>query len=140
MINAITKFNIAMQTQMTAFNDRLTSLNTKMKANADDADKEIRKQIGVLEGNAQKARTSLEAARTEMEKWADDSMSTVAGWKTKVDVAMLAARADRAEHYAAAASEVAVAGVAAAEKATLDASLARKDADAAKSGNSAKAA
>lgn len=137
MINAVTKFNVEMQTQMTAFNDRVKALNANVKLNVDNADKEIRKQIAVLETNAQKAKTSLESARAEMEKWADDSRSTVTGWIDKFDVAMLSARADRAEHYATAASEVAVAGVAAAEKAMLDASLARKEAVAAKSAKAA---
>ena len=128
MINAITKFNVEMQTQMTAFNDRLKQISTKVKSNAADADKEIHRQIGVLEGNALRAKASLEAAQAEMGKWVEDSVSTVAGWKAKFDASMLSARADRAEHFAAAASEVAVASVAAAEKAMLDAALARKDA------------
>ena len=131
MINAITKFNAERQVQMKAVQNRLAAFSSMAEANVGDADKEIRKQFKALDDRAHTAKASLDAARAEMQKWADDSMSTITGWKNQLDVTMLAARADRAERYAAAASEVAAATVEAAAKAALEASRARADAKAA---------
>jgi hypothetical protein len=132
MTDAITAFNVQMQTQMRALQNSITALNAKGMANAELADKEIRSQIKALEESGLKAKSSLDGARAEVTKWADDPIATVTGWKTKVDVSMLAARADRADKYALAASQVAAASVEAAQKAALDAKLARSEAEAAK--------
>ncbi len=137
MTDAITAFNVQMQTQMKAIQNSLEALNAKGMANAELAEKELRSQIKALEESGHKAKASLETARTEVMKWADDPVSTVTGWKTKFDVSMLAARADRAEHYATAAAQVATATVEAAQKAALDPKLARSEAETAKSAKAA---
>ncbi len=70
-----------------------------------------------------------------MKKWFEEKKAAtdekVAEWKTKRETAKLQNRADGAEHYARAALEVAMSAVDNAEQATLEAWLARKDADAA---------
>jgi hypothetical protein len=137
MSDAITAFNVQMQTQMRAVQNSIEALNAKGMANAELADKEIRSQIRALEESGHKAKASLDAARAEVTKWADDPVATVAGWKTKFDVSMLGARADRADKYALAASQVAAASVEAAQKAALDAKLARSEADTAKTAKAA---
>jgi hypothetical protein len=113
--------------------NRLEELSAKLGANVQHAEKEIRKQITALEERAQTTKASVETANAEMKKWAAESVSTVSEWKAKHDVSRLVARAERAEHYAKACAQVAVASVEAAEQAALDAKLARMDADAAKS-------
>jgi hypothetical protein len=55
----------------------------------------------------------------------------IAQWKAKLEKAKLQSRADNAERYAAAAAIVAMAALDAAEQASLEAWLARKDADSA---------
>ena len=137
MTDAITKFNVELQAHLKDAQNRLAALNDKAAASVDHADKEIRRQITALEERAHKAKTSVEAANAEMKKWAADSLTVVTEWKAKHDVNRLATRADRAEHYAKAASQVAIAGVEAAEKAALDARLARADADGAKASKAA---
>ncbi|MEI8146885.1 MAG: hypothetical protein WCH83_15630, partial [Alphaproteobacteria bacterium] len=59
------------------------------------------------------------------------------GWKASFDVARLDDRANRASLYAEAAAEVATAGIAQAEKATLAAKLAHAEADAARAAKAA---
>lgn len=133
MSDAITTFNLQLQTSLKSLQNRIESLNAKGAASAEHAEKEIRSQIAALEGNAHKAKQSLDAARAEVTKWVDDPSGTVAGWKAKFDAHRLGERADRATRYAEAASQVALASVEQAEKAMLDAKLAHGDAAAAKS-------
>ena len=128
MTDAITKFNIDLQAHLKDAQNRLASLNAQASASVEHANTEVLRQIAALEERAHHAKASVEAANAEMRKWADDSISAVADWKAKRDVSRLVARADRAEQYAKAASQVAVAGVEAAEKAALDARLARSEA------------
>jgi BMFP domain-containing protein YqiC len=137
MSDAITRFNVQLNTTLQALQNRIESLNAKGAASAEQADKEIRAQIAALESNAHKAKLSLDAARAEVTKWVDDPSGTVAGWKAKFDANRLQDRADRASRYAEAASQVAIASVEQAEKAMLDAKLAHADAAAAKAAQAA---
>lgn len=129
MSNAMTKFNIEMQAKMKAVETRLERLKTNIAKQAEHADKAISSHVADLEGNAHKAKSSLDHARTYMASWVDDAQATVTDWKAKFDNKMLHARADRAERYADAALVVALSGVDEAEKAMLSAGLARKDAE-----------
>lgn len=137
MSSAVTAFNLQLQTSLKALQNRLEALNAKGAASAEHAEKEIRSQIAALEGQAQKAKVSIEAARAEVSKWADDPAATVTAWKAKFDASQLASRADRAARYAEAAAQVAIAGVEQAERAALDAKLARSEADHAKASKAA---
>jgi hypothetical protein len=132
MTDAITAFNVQMQAQLKAVQNSIEALNAKGMANAEVAEKEIRSQIKALEDSGHKAKASLDAARADIMKWVDDPATTVTGWKAKFDVAMLVARADRADKYAKASSQVAAAAIEAAQKAALDAKLARSEAESAK--------
>ena len=127
MSDAITTFNLSLQTHLKGIENRFAALNAKVSSNIDQADKELHRQIAALEANGAKAKASAEASAIVMKKWVADSVSSVEGWKSKLDIGMLTARAERADHYAKAASEVAIAGVDAAEKAALDAKLAHAD-------------
>lgn len=132
MTDTFTAFNLQMQAQMKAMQNGIEALNAKGMANTEMAEKEIRSQIKALEDSGHKAKVSLEAARADVMKWVDDPVATVTSWKAKFDVSMLAARADRADKYAKASSQVAAAAVEAAQKAALDAKLARTEAETAK--------
>lgn len=137
MTDALTKFNLHLQAHVKDVENRFTALNAKVGANIDHADKELRRQIAALEESAAKAKTSAEASAAVVTKWVADSVSTVEEWKSKLDIGMLTARAERADQYAKAASDVAIAGVDAAEKAALDAKLAHADVRAAKASKAA---
>lgn len=132
MSDAIAKFNVQLLSSMKALQNRIEALNAQGAANFESAEKEIRNQIAVLEQRGKTAIASLEAARADVMKWADDPVATVASWKTKFDASRLSERADRATRYAEAASQVAVAGIEQAEKAMLDAKLAHAEAASAK--------
>jgi hypothetical protein len=125
--DAITKFNLNLQTHLKDVENRFSALTGKVGANIDQADKELHRQIAALDASAAKAKASAEASANVMKKWVSDSVSAVEGWKAKMDIGMLTARAERADTYAKAASDVAIAGVDAAEKAALDAQLAHAD-------------
>ena len=106
MSDAITTFNLSLQTHLKGIENRFAALNAKVGSNIDQADKELHRQIAALEANGAKAKASAEASATVMKKWVADSVSSVEGWKSKLDIGMLTARAERADHYAKAASEV----------------------------------
>ncbi len=130
MSDAIAKFTKRMQRKMNEVEERLKKLKSVSETQAAYADKAIRAHVETLEDGAQKAKASLDQARTAMAAWVEDAREAVGDWKTKLDAKMLHARADRAEHYAEAALVVALAGVDQAEKAMLSAGLARSDAEA----------
>src|SRR5262249_28342003 len=88
------------------------------------------------------ARTRLRARKEQVEQFganlkarAEQKMAetkeAVGEWKAKRDTRKLNTRADRAERYAADAIDFAASSIAEAEEATLDARVARIDADAA---------
>ncbi len=129
MTDAITKFNVDLQTHLKEAQNRLTSLNSQAAAGIEHANKELHRQVLALDERANKAKAAVEAANAEMKKWMADSVAAVSDWKSKNDVVRLNGRADRADRYALAASQVAVASVEAAERAALDAKLARAEAD-----------
>jgi hypothetical protein len=137
MSDAIARFNVQLLTSVKALQNSIEALNAKGAASVEHAEKEVRSQITALEQRGQKAKASLEAARADVMKWADDSAATVAGWKAGFDATRLTERADRATRYAEAASQVAIASVEQAEKATLDAKLAHAEAAAAKASKAA---
>ena len=82
-------------------------------------------------------RTALNTIRSNIKARAEEKMhetkEAVSEWKTKREIRKLNARADRDEAYAADATDFAVASIAEAELAVLDAVVARLDADAAQS-------
>ena len=129
MISTMTKFNVTMQAKMKEVETRLDNLKASTAKHADHADKAIRAHVATLEDSAHKAKESLENARIEMASWVEDTKTTVADWRAKLDTNMLHARADRAERYADASLIVALAGVDEAEKAMHSANLARQEAD-----------
>jgi hypothetical protein len=77
--------------------------------------------------------TKLETAHADIKKWAEERKGAtdekIAEWKAKLEKAKLKGRAEAAERYAAGAAVLALAAVDEAEQASLEAWLARKDAD-----------
>jgi hypothetical protein len=132
MTEPITSFNLALQTHMKDAQNRIEAFNAAAKSSAKHAETEIRRQVDLLEKQAHDGQAAFETASAQFRKWAADPSAVVAEWKKNFDIAHLTARADRAEHYAKAASEIALSSVSNAERAALDAKQARSDADAAK--------
>ncbi len=80
-------------------------------------------------------RPKVTAVQADIKKWVDERKATtdqkIAEWKAKHEKARLNNWADFAESYAGAAAAVALAAVDEAEQASLEAWLARKDAESA---------
>lgn len=132
MTSAATHFNLALMASLKEAQNSLEALNARGAENIAHVEKDMRARVAALGVSAEKAKAGLKVAEAEVLKWVDDSAATVTAWKSKFDAQQLAHRAERTELYAEAASQVAIAALAAAEKAALDAKLARADAHAAK--------
>jgi seryl-tRNA synthetase len=126
MSDAITTFSLHLQTHVKDMQNRFAALTSD--ASLEHAGKELRAQISALEEKASLAKEQIQASAVLVQKWVDDSVTTVEDWKARMDVSMLKARAERADHYAKAAANVATASINEAEKAALAAKLAHADA------------
>jgi predicted nucleic acid-binding Zn-ribbon protein len=82
----------------------------------------------------EQGRAKVSASEAEVNNWVEDKKTStsakIAEWKAKREASKLQSRADKAERYAAAAIDVAVAALDEAEAASLEAWLAREDANA----------
>ncbi len=114
---------------------RLDSLKTKIEEKAQYADQDVRAHLDQLEKRIGQDRSKISAAQTLAKEWAESQKNAtaakIAGWKAKRDIGALQNRADRAERYAAAEIDIALAAVDDAEQAALEAWLARRDVNAA---------
>lgn len=137
MSEAFTTFNLHLTARMKDAENRFASFTSKVGDDAEHASDALRHQIAALEEGAARAKTSADASTAYIAKWMAGSTSSVEEWKTKVAINMLTARAERAGAYAKAASDVALTGIDAPEKAALGAKLAHVGRIVAKSPKSA---
>jgi hypothetical protein len=111
----------------------LDGLKDKIAGKAANVDQDVRSHLDRVNKRIGQGRAKVTAAQAEIKNWTEDKKiateQKVAEWKTKRQSGQLQNRADRAERYAAAASDVAIAAIDEAEKASLEACLARVDAD-----------
>lgn len=129
----IDQFCENLRIKLTGIDDTMQSLKAKIDSKAQAAEQDIRSHLDGVKKRIDQDRTKLAAAQADIKKWAEERKATtsekIAEWKTKRELAMLQSRADSAERYAAGAAVVALAAVDEAEQASLEAWLARKDAD-----------
>ncbi len=111
----------------------LSALKGKIEAKAETAERDARASLDAVTKRIEQAEPKVLAARAEVEKWMKEQKAAAQGslaeLKVKGETAKLKARAEVAERYALAAVDVAVTAIDAAEKAALEAWLARRDAD-----------
>jgi exonuclease VII large subunit len=114
---------------------RLDNLKAKIEARAEQASEEARIRLDELQKRVEQDRLKVKAAEGDMKVWIDarkdETAAKVAEWKTKRELNMLEHRAERAERYAVAMANAAFAAIDEAERAAIDAWLARRDANAA---------
>src|SRR5271165_4209309 len=107
----------------------------KIDSKARTAEQDVQSHLDSVKKRIAEDRTKLAAAQADIKKWADEreavAVEKIAEWKAKLEKAKLKSRAEAAERYAAGAAVVAWAAVDEAEQASLEAWLARKDADSA---------
>ena len=133
----IDQFCENLRTKLTSIDNSIQALKAKIDGKAQTAEQDVRRHLDGVKNRIEQDRAKVTAARADIKKWADQQKAStsekIAEWKTKREIAMLQSRADSAERYAAAAAIVASAALDEAEQASLEAWLARKDADSAQS-------
>jgi light-regulated signal transduction histidine kinase (bacteriophytochrome) len=129
----IDQFCENLRVKLTSVDNNMESLKAKIDSKARTAEQDVQSHLDSVKKRLEQDRTKVAAAQADIKKWVDQRKATaserIAEWKAKREVAKLQGRADGAENYAAAAAVVALAAVDEAEQASLEAWLARKDAD-----------
>ena len=132
----IDQFCENLRQKLTMADSGLDGLKAKIDSNAAHAEQDVQSHLDRVRKRIEQGRAKVSAAQADVKSWVDEQKSItsdkIAEWKTKREIGKLQSRADKAERYAAAAAEVAVATVDEAEQASLEAWLARADADYAK--------
>ena len=133
----IDKFCEELRLKLTNIESGLGSLKTKMEGKAQQGEREVRSQLDAIQKRIAQDHAKASAARAEIKAWFDNKKTVtaekIADWKAKQEMSHLQNRADQAERYAQATIEVALTALDEAEQATLEAWLARADANSAKS-------
>jgi hypothetical protein len=131
----IDKFSEDLRLKLTNIDSGLSGLKAKLDGKAQNAEQEARSYFEKVQKRIEQDRAKVSTAQTEVKNWLEQrktaTRDTIAEWKAKRETSKLQNRADKAEHYAAAAIVVALAGVDEAEQAALEAWLARQDANSA---------
>ena len=124
-----------LRVKLNQVDERLDELKSKIKGDAESAQKELRIRAEKLERRIDENRNQLASAKAEAKGWLDERKSAarekIADWKAKREIDKLENRAAEAESYAEAAVAIAAAALDDAEHATIEAIVARYDADAA---------
>jgi hypothetical protein len=133
MSHRIDLFCEDLRQKLTIIESGLQGLKAKVEANEVHAERDVRNHLDRVRKRIDQGRTNVCAAKAEVKSWAEDRNSItadkIAKLKTKRDVAKLQGRANKAERYSVAAVKVATAVIDEAEQASLEAWLARADAD-----------
>jgi hypothetical protein len=121
-----------LRVKLTDAKSRADSLKVKTEANVENAEREARSHLDQLQKRIEQERGKVSAAQADIRDWVEAKKSAtaakIAEWKAKHDISVLQSRADRAERYAAASIDVALAAIDDAEQATLEAWVARQEA------------
>ncbi len=122
--------------KLTNIESGLVSLKSKMESKTQQAEQEVRRHLDAVQKRMAQDHAKAAAAREEIKAWLDkrktDTAEKIAEWKAKREMSHLQDRADLAERYARATIDVAMTALDEAEQATLEAWLARAEADSAK--------
>jgi hypothetical protein len=133
----IDQFCESLRLKLTNVDSNMDSLKAKIDGKAQGAEQDVRHHLDSVKKRIEQDRAKVTAAQTNVKSWVDDRKTAtadkIAEWKAGREIGKLQGRADRAEAYAAATIDVAVAAVDEAEQAAMEAWLAREDADYAQS-------
>ena len=131
----IDQFCEQLRTKLTQIDTSLNDLKGKIDSKARNVDQDARVHLDKVEKRIAQDKTKVSAAQAKMKDWIEarkvETQAKIAEWKSKRETSKLQNRADRAEQYAAAAIVVAASAVDEAEQASVEAWLARQDADSA---------
>jgi hypothetical protein len=131
----IDQFRESLRSKLKSIDNNMESLKAKIDSKARTAEQDAQSYLDGVKKRIEKEGAKLAAAQADIKKWAEErkaaSSEKIAEWKTKRETASLKNRAESAERYAAAAAVVALAAADEAEQASLEAWLARRDAESA---------
>lgn len=135
MTEHIDQFCENLRVELTSIDNSMRALKAKIDNKAQNAEQDVQSHLDSVKKRIAQDRAKLAAAHADIKKWADERETVtdqkIAEWKAKLEKAKLKGRAQAAERYAAGAAVVAWAAMSEAEQASLEAWLARKDADSA---------
>ena len=125
-----------LRTKINDADKRVNDLKANAVGASEKAKLEARAQLAALENKAKDRKARAAAAEAKAKNWVDEkktmTQDRIAEWKEQRDVKRLGSRADLSEQYAVGAMEIAAAAVDEAERAAVEAIVARMDADAVK--------
>jgi membrane carboxypeptidase/penicillin-binding protein len=137
MSQRIAKFCEDLRLKLTNMESGLGTLKTRMEGKQQQAEQEVRNHLESVKKRIAQDEVKASAARTEIEAWLENersiSASKIAEWKANHELSHLQNRADFAERYAKATIHVALSALDEAERASLEAWLARAEANPAQS-------
>jgi hypothetical protein len=143
MNQTIDNFSNELRTKINEADKRLKDLKASAENMSQKAKDDAKAQLDRLENRAEEQRAQIEASKQKIKDWVQQKKTItsdkIAEWKSQRQVKKLADRADDTESYADAAIEIAVASVDEAERATIEAIIARMDLDAVQAPASTKA-
>jgi predicted nucleic acid-binding Zn-ribbon protein len=133
MSEHIDQFCENLRIKLTNIDNNMESLKSKIDGKARTAEQDVRRHLDGVKKRIEQDRGNVAAAQADIKKWIEERKATasekVAELKAKRETAQLQNRANSAERYAAGAAVVALAAIDEAERASLEAWLARKDAE-----------
>jgi hypothetical protein len=137
MMNRIDELGKNLHTKLDAGVDQLKTIKAHLEAAPGEAEVAIQRKLDgaktTLATQKEEAAAAKARLREFVEEKKEDTKDLVTEWKEKHDRKKLDKRADRAERYAETLVDVTLYSALEAEEAILDAIVARKDADEAKS-------
>jgi predicted nucleic acid-binding Zn-ribbon protein len=132
----IDQFCENLRIKLSSIDNNMDALKARLDGNV-RSEEDVQRYLDGVKKRIDQDRAKVTAAQADIKKWVEERKATasekIAEWKTKREMAKLQSRAVSAERYAAAAAVVALAAVDEAEQASLEAWLARNDADSAQS-------
>ena len=136
MSERIDQFCENLRVKLTSIDNNMQALKSKIDAKARTAEQDVRNELEGIKKRMEQDRTKVAAAQADIKKWLEECRTAtnekIAEWKAKSEKARLQSRANLAEKYALGAAVVALEAVSQAQQASLEAWLARKDAETAK--------
>jgi hypothetical protein len=133
-----------LRTKINDADKRIKDLKANAVVAGEKAKVEARAQLAALENKAREQKARNAAAEAKVKAWVEEKKTMthdkIAQWKEQGDAKRLATRADLTERYAVTAMEIAAAAVDEAERAAVEAVVARMDADGIKAAAASKSA
>jgi hypothetical protein len=144
MSEKFSDFCSELRTKINDADKRIKDLKAGAGSASEKAKVEARAQLAALENKAKEQKARTAATEAKAKAWVEEKKTMthekIAQWKEQQDAKRLVARADLSEHYAATAMEVAASAVDEAERAAVEAVVARMDADGVKAPAASKSA